>query len=160
MTLISGVCPVSTSSGVFHPSDFTAIRLWINITYFNTNNHSLAFAPVAFITTMTSFRKILMLKIRFALPVLYEVGSEYILYANTNLHLSTIAKKKIHSSPFSENIFKPIDKLLFRFDPESVFPRILVRYKILLLQFLRYRWLGRLPSHCPSLLLHVDESHC
>ena len=63
---------------------------------------------------------VLMLVVRFCLFVIDAEVTKYIMYFLWNLNLSTIAKKGIHSSPFTNSIHKDCDEVVIRAKREDV----------------------------------------
>jgi hypothetical protein len=64
--------------------------------------------------------KVLVLMIGLTLPVRDNQSTDNILDAITGLGTSTIANKFVHSSPFADDIFKSVVKLLIYFDTVNV----------------------------------------
>jgi hypothetical protein len=67
-----------------------------------------------------TFSIVLMLLVRFTLPVLYEQCAEKILNALADFNLSTVTDEAMWCSPFTDVVFKRVDKLAITTDTVDV----------------------------------------
>jgi hypothetical protein len=121
--LISGVEPVSISIGVYQLWDAEAVKFKTKHTYINARSQVCGGDPSTvnngvchpFDILVLLFSRILMLLIRFTLPIANDEGPEYLLDSAADFDLGTVANELGRSATTSNHILQGVDKCLFGF---------------------------------------------